>query len=72
MVEEKQEGAYFAPPPPSGKKGLKLGSHSVVFVGIFKRIQLQEQQIILASLSFWPLLIIELVPRSVPAPLIIR
>ena len=28
--------------------------------------------IILASVSFWPLLIIELVPRSVPARLIIR
>ena len=26
MVEEKQEGAYFAPPP-QGKIGLRLGSH---------------------------------------------
>ena len=39
---------------------------------VYKMIFVDYIQCILASVSFWPLLIIELVPRAVPARLIIR
>ena len=55
-----------------GKRVWLLKYAAVNFYQKNQNPNMQTLPFILASVSFWPLSIIELVPRSVPARLIIR